>query len=160
MSTADRATAAISRLSQITTELNARRELRDRSAAAARAAAGESMAKMGPVAEKVAEHLGELARRQRGAGGWVTQKTLADKEQVFGFEPEDDESAEREYAGFSVPGAIPADQEPDTIGVLAEEDDKPAAPPRREVPAPSARRRAPDEADDDDFSHTSSWLKE
>lgn len=161
MSTEDRASAAISRLSQITTELNARRELRDRSADAARSAARETMLKIGPVAEKVAEHLGELGRRQREAGGWATQKTLADKENLYGFGPEEDEG--EEYARFAAPIASADAAEEDTIGKLAEEDEKPASEPRRDgsvAAARPSRRVADHEVEDDDFSSMSTWLKE
>jgi hypothetical protein len=168
VSTADRASATLARLAAIGTELSARRELRDRGQAAASAAAQDSVKKIGPVAEKVAEHLGELGRRQREAGGWATQKTLADKEPVFGFDPEEDEPADAEYARYTAPVE---DKEEDTIGVLAEPDDHRSepGPPREAAPSgaaepgvsrPAPRRRAPvHEAEDDDFSNMSSWLK-
>ena len=169
----EKARAAISRLSQITTEMAARRELRDRGAEAARAASNESMRKIGPVAEKVAAHLGELGRRQREAGGWATQKTLADKDRVLGFGPEEDDAAEREFVPPYSMTSPAADPDTSQIGALDEDEHaveaRPAAPspaPAREpevdlfTPRGGARRRAPDrEPEDDDFSDTSSWLQ-
>jgi hypothetical protein len=167
----ERANAALARLSRISTEMAARRELRDRAADAARAASKESMLKIGPVAEKVAEHLGELGRRQREAGGWATNKTMADKENLLGFGPEED-TGEHPLPGYVTPSTS-GDHEEDTIGALAEEDEhpEPKPPVRVAEPAPAAefkgdlftprgggRRRAPD-AEDDDFSNTSSWLE-
>lgn len=158
MNTEERASAAIARLSQITTELNARRELRDRGAEAARAAARETVLKIGPVAEKVAEHLGELGRRQREAGGWATQKTLADKDHLYGFGPEEDEAEEHDR--FAAPATSAEEPGEDTIGKLAEADAAPTEP-RRDVPAAARPRRGPiREAEDDDFSTVPSWLKE
>src|SRR5919197_736685 len=124
----DRARVAISRLSAITTEMAARRELRDRGAEAARGASREAMLKMGPAVEKVARQLSELGRRQREAGGWATRKTLADKDNVMGFGPEEDEATEPGYVAYPVPTA--ANQEEDRIGVLAEEDAQAAAKPQ------------------------------
>jgi hypothetical protein len=153
----ERAMAAMSRLSQITTEMAARRELRDRAAEAAKAAAQESVKKIGPVAEKVAEHLAELGRRQREAGGWVTEKTLADKDKVLGFGPEEDDSAE--FAGYTpAPVAAPPEGEPaNQLGALAEEDHPAPESQPEPVVSRGGRRRAPD-PEDDDFSHTDSWL--
>jgi hypothetical protein len=158
MNTEERASAAIARLSQITTELNARRELRDRGAEAARAAARETMLKIGPVAEKVAQHLGELGRRQREAGGWATRKTLADKEHLYGFGPEEDEA--EPYDGFTTPTTNAGAAEEDTIGKLAEADETPAQPRRDTPPAMQPRRGPKHEAEDDDFSTMPTWLKE
>lgn len=165
----ERANAALARLSQINTEMAARRELRDRAVAAARSASRESMLKIGPVAEKVAEHLAELGRRQRSAGGWATQKTLADKDNVLGFGPEEDEGVEAEFVPYPAP-TTNGDRAEDTIGVLAEEDEHAEPPARAAGPVPDpkpaadpftprggGRRREP-EPEDDDFSTTSSWL--
>jgi hypothetical protein len=166
----NRTAAALSRLSQISKELTARRELRDRSAEVAKAQAGESMRKIGPVAEKAAKHLGELGRRQRTAGGWVTERTLADKQHVLGFQPEDDAPADP-YAGLAaqVPVAPPRTSPSATIGTLTEQGGPVATPPppveRRTTPpptrAPAPRARRPavdDESTDDDFS-TRSWMQ-
>ncbi|HEV8558549.1 MAG TPA: hypothetical protein VGR06_19435 [Actinophytocola sp.] len=166
----ERANAALARLSQISTEMTARRELRDRAAEAARAASKESMLKIGPVAEKVAEHLGELGRRQREAGGWATNKTMADKDNLLGFGPEED-TGEHPLPGYVMPSTS-GNHEEDKIGVLAEDDEHPEpaqTPVRAAEPAPEpkvdlftprggGRRRAPD-PEDDDFSTTSSWLE-
>jgi hypothetical protein len=123
MSLDDRAGAAINRLSSLNTELAARRELRERGMAESMAASREYMSKVGAVAEKMAEHLAELDRRQRGAGGWATEKVMSDKGHLYGFAPDDEESAK--------PG-----------------------------PARATAARPDDEPDDDDFSDTSSWLKD
>jgi hypothetical protein len=154
----ERANAAIARLGQITTEMAARRELRDRAAEAARTAARESTLKIGPVAEKVAAHLAEMGRRQREAGGWATQKTLADKDNLLGFGPEEDETGE--FAGYTPPPAAPPRPEgdpADQIGALADDDHHPEPTPQP-VASRGGRRRAPEPEDDDDFSATSSWL--
>ena len=162
----DRAAAAISRLSQITTEMAARRELRDRSAAAALAQSRESMSKMGAVAEKVAEHLGELGRRQREAGGWATGKTLADRDRVIGFDPEDEELAEA-YTGYTVPANAARDEltaavfgDEQAAHQVAQPATAPVNPPLPEPAVSRGRRARDDEPDDDDFSDTSSWLKD
>lgn len=123
MSLDDRASAAINRLSSLNTELAARRELRERGMEASMAASREYVSKVGAVAEKMAEHLAELDRRQRDAGGWATEKVMANKGRVYGFGPDDEEPA------------------------------KPSA-------ARPATEPVDDEAEDDDFSSTSSWLKD
>lgn len=167
----NRTAAALSRLSQISKELTARRELRDRSAEAAKAQARESMRKIGPVAEKAAKHLGELGRRQRTAGGWVTEKTLADKQHVLGFRSEDDEPADP-YAGLAAqaPAAPPRTPSSTIIGNLTDEDrpvvaapppavERRVTPPPTRTPAPRTRQPAADtEPTDEDFS-TKSWMQ-
>jgi hypothetical protein len=122
MSLDDRASAAINRLTSLNTELAARRELRERGMEASMAASREYVSKVGAVAEKMAEHLAELDRRQRDAGGWATEKVMADKGRLYGFGPDEEEPAK-----------------PATARVTVEPDDEP---------------------EDDDFSSTSSWLKD
>jgi len=153
----DTVAATRERLAQVGAELDARRELRERGARNARAQANEGMLRIGPVAERAAAHLAELGRRQRDAGGWATRKTRDNKESALESEPDDDQPGDP-YAGAS----MPANAEPDTIGVLAEADEPVRAEPRRPVPPePGARRRAVTRgADEDDFSATSSWLTE
>jgi hypothetical protein len=110
MSLDDRASAAINRLSSLNTELAARRELRERGMAASMAASREYVSKVGAVAEKMAEHLAELDRRQREAGGWATEKVMADKGHLYGFGPDDDEPAKPPSARAA---AGPVDDEPE-----------------------------------------------
>jgi hypothetical protein len=163
----DRTAAALSRLSQISKELTARRELRDRSAEAAKAQAKESMLKIGPVAEKAAKHLGELGRRQRTAGGWVTEKTLADKQHVLGFRPEDEPADP--YVGLAAQApAAPPRTPPSTIrGTLTEDVaatpplavERRITPPPTRAPAPRAGRPAGDEEPTDEDLSTRSWMQ-
>jgi hypothetical protein len=42
-------------------------------------------------AVKYADHMAELNRRKQEAGGWATEKTLSDKDNVMGFGPDEAE---------------------------------------------------------------------
>ncbi|WP_199434383.1 hypothetical protein [Qaidamihabitans albus] len=180
-----KAAAAVSRLGQISREMADRRALRERSAEAAKQQSKESLQAQGKVAEKVAEHLGELGRRQKEAGGWATEKALSDKDLVMGFGPEEDERPADELAAYApAPGpAGPAAPPPPPAAAAAQP--APAAEPQPEpqqqrkfsravapppepepaapAPPPPPPRRAPrharrDSFDDDDFSNNS-WMK-
>lgn len=172
-----KAAAVIARLGQINREAGERRALRERRAAEAKQQARESLQKQGPVAERATKHLIELAKRQRNAGGWVTEKALEEKENVLAFGTEDDEQEApqvRPYGGgySSTPAASPTptapaepqqepQQQPQQERKYArsvappEPEPEPAPPPPR--PAPRPARPAPS-FDDDDFSNNS-WLK-
>jgi hypothetical protein len=113
----DTAAAARVRLERVAAELDARRELRERHTVAARAQAGESTRKIGPVVEQVAGRLADLGRRRREAGGWVTARTHAGDDDELAFEPEDGEP-ERAEPRRPVPAARrtrrpPSDQDMD-----------------------------------------------
>ncbi|SFQ25935.1 hypothetical protein SAMN05421810_105389 [Amycolatopsis arida] len=178
-----RAAAAISRLSGITRELTDRRALRERNAEQARQQARENLVAQGRVAEKVAKHMGELGRRQRGAGGWATEKTRASRDNVMGFGPEEDERPADDIArlaGTPAPTgeppapSTPAPSTPAPPSPVPPPQAQPAPPPpgrpaaeppaaeRRLDPEPFRRRgrhARPEPAfDDDDFSNNS-WMK-
>ncbi|MEU3273629.1 hypothetical protein ABZ639_22555 [Saccharomonospora sp. NPDC006951] len=143
-----KAAATISRLSSIGREMAERRALRERNAASVRKRSKESMITQGKVAARAAKHFSELGRRQKQAGGWSTGKSLADKSNVMGFGPDDDQrDATFSHNGKTSPSssATPEPPEPEVSA--------PPAPPRR---ARHARRE--DRFDDDDFSNNS-WLK-
>lgn len=168
-----RAAAAISRLNQISREMADRRALRERKAAAIKQQAVENLQKQGAVAERATKHLAELARRQKGAGGWVTEKALSNKDNVLGFPPEDEERADEEFPRLTGPAAPvppPPTATPETAAPpesqptqrkyspsvappVAPEPPQPTPPP----PPRRARHRRDEGFDDDDFSNNS-WL--
>lgn len=170
-----KAAAAISRLSRISRELADRRALRERNAAAVKQQAKDSLQKQGAVAERAAKHLGELARRQRDAGGWATDKALSDKNTVMGFGPEEADPQTDEFARYtdysakaaptSNPETWPAASEESqpkqerkyapSVAPQPEPEPEPAAPP---PPPRRARHRVDSAFDDDDFSNNS-WLR-
>ncbi|PXY32223.1 hypothetical protein [Prauserella muralis] len=167
-----KAAAVIARLGQISRELADRRALRERRASEARQRASDSLQKQGKVAERAAKHLGELGRRQKEAGGWVTEKALADKDKVMGFGPEEDEQPDEfaRYTGYSsAPPPPPSPPQADAQAQAEPQERKysrsvaPPPPPEPEpAPAPPPRRaprhaRREQSFDDDDFSNNS-WL--
>lgn len=169
-----RAAAAISRLGRISRELADRRALRERHAAAVKEQARDSLQKQGAVAERAAKHLGELTRRQRDAGGWATDKSLADKDTVMGFGPEEADQQTDEFARYADYAASPApapqqhvrpevqhsEPKPErkySRSVAPPPDPEPVQPPPPPPPRRS-RHRVEDSFDDDDFSNNS-WLK-
>ncbi|ASR38905.1 hypothetical protein BAY61_02985 [Prauserella marina] len=143
-----KAEAAVSRIKAIGREMAERRALRERNAASVRKRSRESLLAQGKVAAKAAEHLGELGRRRKQAGGWNTEKSLSGKIDVMGFGAED----EQREATFSHYGTGSASPPPAPSLELPEA--------RREPPQPRRARHArqEDQFDDDDFSN-SSWLK-
>lgn len=171
-----KAAAAISRLSRISRELADRRALRERNAAAVKQQARESLQKQGAVAERATKHLGELARRQRDAGGWATDKALSDKDTVMGFGPEEADPQTDEiahYTDHSAKAAAPSRQEAwpgahEEPQVKQERKYAPSVAPRPDAepepahspPSPPrrARHRVDNAFDDDDFSNNS-WLR-
>jgi hypothetical protein len=171
----DRAAAARAKMAQVQREMADRRALRDRNFMQRREQAKSAFMKQGPVMAQVAKHMGELAKRQKQAGGWATEKTQRDKDFVMGFGGEE-ETGQNPYE-FRPSRPASTDVPPGGIGTIDDEDASPLArssqaptpppapeaPPAPAPPAPSrpARRRPqPQELDDeDDFSNQSSWMQ-
>lgn len=171
-----RAAAAISRLGQLTREMNDRRALRERNAAKHKEAAKERLQLQGKVAERASQHLAELNRRQKKAGGWATANSLAKKQKVLGFEPEDDDSRQEEpFRGYPVPStsaqpvppSAPKDQPAErpaperkfSRSVAPKE--PPAEPEKKPKPKPAprpTRHRQEESFDDEDFSNVR-WMR-
>lgn len=84
---AGRTSAAIEQLNQVKRDLADRKELRDRKAAAVRQQAKDSLQKQAAVAGTTAKHLAELGRRKKEAGGWATERALADRDTAMDFGP-------------------------------------------------------------------------
>ncbi|MEV5714233.1 hypothetical protein AB0L41_10060 [Amycolatopsis mediterranei] len=149
----DRYRAAISTMEAAAREQDEQRGLRERRLAEAQQQASEGMQKELAAAQKYAEHMDELNKRKQSAGGWATEKTLADKsrESLMEFGVHEEE-ADTGYPNYPTPSygtpaaAVPPRPEP------APE------PPPAAAPEPSRRgRHARQPDDDDDFSSTS-WL--
>ncbi|GAB3216362.1 hypothetical protein [Amycolatopsis cihanbeyliensis] len=148
-------------LGELVREQADRSALRERQGEEIKAKSHEYMTKQVQAAERYVEHRRELGKRKEEAGGWATEKTLADKNNVMGFGPEEEpeEPAASGYARFEAPAAAPTGmwQEP-----------KPPvepAPPAPASPEPSrpthrAGRHARDQGDfdDEDFSNNQ-WMK-
>ena len=168
----DMAAKARAKMAQVQREMAERRALRDRNFVQRRAEALDSFKKQGPVMEQVAKHMGELGRRRKQAGGWATEKTERDRDNVMGFGLEDEDQAKDPY-NFQATRRAP-DTPPGGIGTLDEEESPlhssapmpppaPEAPPAPTPPAPprAPRRPAPRQEldDEDDFSNQSSWMQ-
>jgi hypothetical protein len=159
-------------LGALVREQSDRRALRDRQGEERKARSQEYMKKQVQAAERYVQHRRELGKRKDEAGGWATEKTLADKSNVMGFGPEDaEETPAGGYAQYtaqvpvapSVPvPAVPPPaaggwQEPPSPAVP----DAPAAPAVEEAKPPRrrpGRHARPPESFDDDFSNNS-WMK-
>lgn len=168
----DMAAKARAKMAQVQREMAERRALRDRNFVQRRAEALEAFKKQGPVMEQVAKHMGELGRRHKQAGGWATEKTERDRENVMGFGLEDEDPSKDPY-NFQPTRRVP-DTPPGGIGTIPDDDESPLAsaptpPPAPEAPpapSPAAPPRAPrrpaprQELDDeDDFSNQSTWMQ-
>lgn len=121
-------------------EQSDRRALLERQGEEIKAKSQEYMTKQVQAAERYVQHRRELGRREREAGGWSTEKTLADKNTVMGFGPENDESAKPEPYAARTTESIPSP--PETT---------------ERTPAPRGRHSRKSDFDEDDFSNNS-WL--
>ncbi|MGW4057124.1 hypothetical protein ACWEGE_02535 [Amycolatopsis sp. NPDC004747] len=148
----DRYRAAISTMEAAAREQDEQRGLRERRLAEAQQQAREGMQKELAATQRYAEHMDELNKRKQSAGGWATEKTLADKsrESLMEFGVHDEE-ADTGYTNYPTPSygtpaaaAVPPRPEP-----------APEPPPAAEPPRRGRHARQPD--DEDDFSSTS-WL--
>ncbi|MEU0796729.1 hypothetical protein ABZ342_42265 [Amycolatopsis sp. NPDC005961] len=146
----ERYRAAISTMDAAAREQDEQRGLRERRVAEAEKQAREGLKNELAAAQKYAEHMDELTKRKESAGGWATEKTLADKGREslmeFGVEDEEADTGRTPYPtpsyGTPLPAAAAARPEPVP---------EPA-------PEPSKRgRHARQIEDEDDFSSTS-WL--
>ncbi|WP_158881209.1 hypothetical protein [Amycolatopsis anabasis] len=163
MSVQDRVAAMQAAMDGLVREQADRQALTDRKGEEIKAQSEEYMRKQVQAAERYVEHRRELGRRQKEAGGWATEKTLADKDHTIGFGFEDDDKPAEEFTGYAPPayGDSPRTER-------AAPPPAPAAPPVPEqaettqsTPAPPPRRgrhsRREDNFDEDDFSNNS-WL--
>ena len=150
----DRYRTAISTMEAAAREQDEQRGLRERRLAEAQQQAREGMQKELAAAQKYAEHMDELTKRKQSAGGWATEKTLADKsrESLMEFGVHEEEAATG-YTNYPTPSygtpapVVPPRPEP-----------APEPPPVAATPEPPRRgRHARQPDDDDDFSSTS-WL--
>lgn len=117
-----------------------RRDLLERQGKEIQDRSQEYMTKQVQAAERYVQHRRELGRREREAGGWSTEKTLADKNTVMGFRPEDDENATPEPYAARTTESIPSPTET-----------------TERTPAPGRGRHSRKDFDEDDFSNNS-WL--
>ncbi|MEU4254422.1 hypothetical protein AB0F15_44230 [Amycolatopsis sp. NPDC026612] len=148
----DRYRAAISTMEAAAREQDEQRGLRERRVAEAQAEARAGMQQELAAAQKYAEHMDELNKRKQSAGGWATEKTLADKSREalmeFGVH---EEEADTGYTNYPTPSygtpaaAVPPRPEP-----------APEPPPAAPEPPRRGRHARPLD-DEDDFSSTS-WL--
>ncbi|MTD56260.1 hypothetical protein [Amycolatopsis pithecellobii] len=111
-----------------------RRAMLERQGEEIKAKSQEYMTKQVQAAERYVQHRRELGRREREAGGWGTEKTLADKSNVMGFGPEDDEGR--------------ATRATESI---------PSPPPEERAESPRGRHSRREDFDEDDFSNNT-WL--
>jgi hypothetical protein len=106
----------------------------------------EYMTKQVQAAERYVQHRRELGRREREAGGWSTEKTLADKNTVMGFGPEDDEAGAERYAT------------PEPYAARSTESIPSPTETTERTPAPRRGRHSrTNDFDEDDFSNNN-WL--
>ncbi|MCR6490620.1 hypothetical protein M8542_48255 [Amycolatopsis sp. OK19-0408] len=156
----ERYRAAISTMDAAAREQDEQRGLRERRVAEAEAQARDGLKQELGAAQKYAEHMDELNKRKQSAGGWATEKTLADKgrESLMEFGVQDEEAG----AGFQnyptpsygTPAPSYGTPEPAAAAPRPEPVPEPAAP-APEPPKRGRHARQPD--DEDDFSSTS-WL--
>jgi hypothetical protein len=147
----ERYRAAISTMDAAAREQDEQRGLRERRVAEAETQAREGLKNELGAAQKYAEHMDELNKRKQSAGGWATEKTLADKgrESLMQFGAEDEDSTPtNSFPAYPAPAAAAPRPEPVPVPELP----APAPEPQR----PRGRHARPVE-DDDDFSSTS-WL--
>jgi hypothetical protein len=145
----ERYRAAISTMDAAAREQDEQRGLRERRVAEAETQAREGLKNELGAAQKYAEHMDELNKRKQSAGGWATEKTLADKgrESLMQFGAEDEDATPtNSFPAYAAPAAAPPRPEP------VPEPPAPAPEPQR----PRGRHARPVE-DEDDFSSTS-WL--
>ncbi|WP_370970443.1 hypothetical protein [Amycolatopsis sp. cg9] len=149
----DRYRAAISTMEAAAREQDEQRGLRERRVAEATAEAREGLQREMGAAQKYAEHMDELNKRKQSAGGWATEKTLADKsrESLMEFGVQDEE-ADTGYTAYPTPSYGTPAPAPAAVAPRPEPVPEPAAP---EPPRRGRHARQPD--DEDDFSSTS-WL--
>ncbi|MEV6875130.1 hypothetical protein [Amycolatopsis sp. NPDC051128] len=150
----DRYRAAISTMDAAAREQDEQRGLRERRVAEAETQAREGLRQELGAAQKYAEHMDELNKRKQSAGGWATEKTLADKgrESLMQFGAEDEE-ADTGYTNYPTPSY-------GTPAPAAVAPPRPEPVPEPPAPAPEPPRRgrhARPLEDEDDFSSTS-WL--
>jgi hypothetical protein len=158
---ADRLAAARSAMESATREHQEQRGLRERHLEEAKAQARQSMERDAAVHGRYLTHLQELNRRRQEAGGWLTEKALADRRRTMEFGPEEEDDRPRDDFGKHLPPKPPG-----PIDAPIMEGPPPASPPAAAssppttpipVPPPRPRHGRTGSFDDDDFSNNS-WL--
>jgi hypothetical protein len=166
MSAAERLAAAMSKLDAATREQQEQRGLRERHVAEAQAKATETVTKEAAVHGRYITHMQELAKRHKEAGGWLTEKALADRTHTMGFSVEDDDKPADEFGKFGgrpVPPSVPApppvpmDLPPAAVVPPAGPPVPEAAPVEPAAPRRRGRHARDSGFDDDDFSNNS-WM--
>jgi hypothetical protein len=148
----DRYRAAISTMDAAAREQDEQRGLRERRVAEAETQAREGLKNELAAAQKYAEHMDELNKRKQSAGGWATEKTLADKGREslmeFGVLDEEADTGRTPYPtpSYGIPVAAPPRPEPVP---------EPPVPP---APQPPQRGRHARPVEDDDDLSSTSWL--
>jgi hypothetical protein len=153
----DRYRAAVSTMTAAAREQDEQRGLRERRVAETQEQARAGLQQELGAAQKYAEHMDELNKRKQSAGGWATEKTLADKasESLMQFGAEDEDATPtNSFPAYPAPTAAPPRLEPVPVPVPVPEPEPPA--PAPEPQRPRGRHARPVE-DEDDFSSTS-WL--
>jgi hypothetical protein len=138
------------RMDGLVREQSDRRALLERQGEEIKARSQEYMTKQVQAAERYVQHRRELGRREREAGGWSTEKTLADKDSsVMGFGMPEDDEHETESAAYPRATPLPSSEPVPAPAGMPE--------PTGRAPAPRRARPVREEEFDDDFSNTS-WL--
>jgi hypothetical protein len=152
----ERYRTAISTMDAAAREQDEQRGLRDRRVAEAETQAREGLKNELGAAQKYAEHMDELNKRKQSAGGWATEKTLADKgrESLMQFGSEDETEPTNTFPAY--PASAPAAYPPPAAAAPQPEPVPEPAAPAPEPQRPRGRHARPVE-DEDDFSSTS-WL--
>jgi hypothetical protein len=149
----DRYRTAISTMDAAAREQDEQRGLRERRVAEAETQARDGLKNELAAAQKYAEHMDELNKRKQSAGGWATEKTLADKGREslmeFGVHDEEADTGRTPYPTPSYGTPVAA------VAPRPEPVPEPVAPPAPEPP--KRGRHARPVEDEDDFSSTS-WL--
>jgi hypothetical protein len=150
----DRYRAAISTMDAAAREQDEQRGLRERRVAEAATQAREGLRQELGAAQKYAEHMDELNKRKQSAGGWATEKTLADKsrESLMQFGAEDEE-ADTGYTNYPTPSyGTPAP------AAVAPPRPEPVPEPPAPAPEPPRRGRHARPVEDEDDLSSTSWL--
>lgn len=135
MSADERLRRALDTIEGAAREQHERRALTERRLAETETKARAAFQKEIDSATRYADHMTELNRRKQEAGGWATEKTLSDKNNVMGFGPDE------------------AERPPVASGVADERTESTAAPATRR----GRHVRRDENFDDEDFS-TTNWL--
>src|SRR4051812_15342634 len=91
MSASERLRRALDTIETAAREQQERRGLTERRLAETEAKSGAAFKKEVDAAVKYADHMAELNKRKKEAGGWATEKTLSANDNVMGFSVEEED---------------------------------------------------------------------